>query len=157
VAPGQLGARVKGSGYEGGINVPLIVAGPGVARGRRCAALVSLTDLYATVLELLHAPVPAGAAVDSVSFVPQLTLPDLPGRKWIWSQWFRPNGPAAKTAGQRAVVSRRFKLLTDGASELVFDLENDPDERHPLSLPDHPRIAAGLRLRHQSMLAQGAP
>ena len=56
--------RAKGTPYEGGVNVPLIVAGAGVERskngkGRESRVLVNTTDLFATVLEL------AGIDVDA--------------------------------------------------------------------------------------------
>ena len=58
VAPDSAKAfRQKGSTYEGGINVPLVIAGAGVeASGsqmpRERSALVNTTDLFSTVLEL---------------------------------------------------------------------------------------------------------
>ena len=44
--------RAKGTIYEGGVNVPLIVSGPGVPRGSVSEALVNSTDLFATILEM---------------------------------------------------------------------------------------------------------
>ena len=60
--------HAKGTLYEGGINVPLIVFGPGVERGE-CSALVSSTDLFATLAELAGV---VSTAEDSVSLVPYL-------------------------------------------------------------------------------------
>ncbi|MBI4871492.1 MAG: sulfatase [Candidatus Riflebacteria bacterium] len=42
--------------YEPTIHVPLVVAGPGVAQGRRVTDVVSLVDLAPTVLELCKVP-----------------------------------------------------------------------------------------------------
>jgi arylsulfatase A-like enzyme len=42
----------KGSVYEGGVRVPLIVAGAGVTRRGREDELFVTTDLYATILNL---------------------------------------------------------------------------------------------------------
>jgi len=45
--------RAKGTLYEGGINVPLIIAGDGVSTPNRVSdALANTTDLFTTVLEL---------------------------------------------------------------------------------------------------------
>ena len=52
----------KGTLYEGGVNVPFIVQGPGVQAGES-QALVSSTDIFATVAELVGVP---SAAEDSV-------------------------------------------------------------------------------------------
>lgn len=51
----------KGSLYQGGIRVPLIIAGKGVTRpGAREMALVHVTDLHATILEAAGAELPGG-------------------------------------------------------------------------------------------------
>lgn len=53
--------RGKGTLYQGGVRVPLIVAGAGVARrGEREAALVHLTDIFATLLDAAGADLPGG-------------------------------------------------------------------------------------------------
>ncbi|MEE8467565.1 MAG: sulfatase-like hydrolase/transferase, partial [Planctomycetota bacterium] len=69
--------RGKGTLFEGGIHVPLIVSGAGVgerARGSVCDAPVNTTDLWATTLELcgvdVEATLPAGWVHDSVSILP---------------------------------------------------------------------------------------
>jgi arylsulfatase A-like enzyme len=86
-------ARSKATVYQGGVNVPLLVAGAGVAaeaRGRECAALVDLTDLLPTVAELLGVEAPDG--LDGTSFAPYLAAPDAPSRRdWIYAERFRPN------------------------------------------------------------------
>jgi len=49
---GDHGVYLKGPHfYEAAIHVPLIVAGPGIARGRESAALVELTDLAPALLD----------------------------------------------------------------------------------------------------------
>lgn len=56
----------KGSSYEGGTRVPLVVAGPGVKNGATLAATwLNSADLFANVTELAGVPM---AAPDSVSF-----------------------------------------------------------------------------------------
>ena len=58
----------KGSVYEGGVRVPLIVAGAGVTRRGREDNLFVTTDIYATVLDL--AGVPVSHVNDSYSLKP---------------------------------------------------------------------------------------
>lgn len=55
--------------WEGGHRVPLIASCPGVVpAGKVSDALVSSTDLFATLAEMLGVPVPKGAAGDSFSY-----------------------------------------------------------------------------------------
>jgi len=89
--------RAKGSLYEGGVRVPLLVAGARVLRTGDCRALVQATDVFATVAELagvdLAATLP-DVPIDSVSLVPYLTSPRRPSlRRWLYSEVFTPNGP----------------------------------------------------------------
>lgn len=156
-APGQDPARVKGSVYEGGINVPLIVTGPGITPGTESQALVSLTDLFATVLELAHLPVPAGHAIDSVSFAQQLFDPTLPARQWVYSQEFMPNGNGAKTSNQRAIITDRLKWIQDGNQEFLYNLANDPGERAPLAPGRRQHMVTLFRQGIAQMRAEGAP
>ena len=59
--------HAKGSVYDGGINVPLIISGPKVVDGgRRSEALVNSVDVYATILELME--------IDISETVPDLSL-----------------------------------------------------------------------------------
>jgi arylsulfatase A-like enzyme len=157
-ARGQDTGKAKGSVFEGGIHVPLIVAGWGAARGRTTEALVSVTDLFATILELTQIPRPVGHAIDSVSFARQLYVPELRGRDWVYSQTFAPNGFGPKDHNARAVVTKRYKLMADERGERLFDLEHDPDETHPLPLRGgNAWIRDRLRGFMSSMASQGAP
>jgi len=86
--------HAKGTLYEGGLKVPLIVHGPRVVEpGRQSLALVNTTDLFATVLELLGvdpaAQLPVGLTLDSRSLMPYVLDPrqeDL--RKFAFAEHF---------------------------------------------------------------------
>ena len=59
--------------FEGGHRVPFIVRWPGkVMAGTSSAQTVCLTDFMATAAEIVGVKIPAGAAEDSVSFLPVL-------------------------------------------------------------------------------------
>jgi arylsulfatase A len=59
--------------FEGGHRVPFVVRWPGtVAAGQETCQLVCLTDILATLAEILELPLPATAAEDSISFLPVL-------------------------------------------------------------------------------------
>jgi arylsulfatase B len=84
--PGQVvqapysSTKAKDSLYQGGINVPLVVAGAGVTRtGQREQALVNGTDLFATFSALTQRT--QTVTPDSVSFALALTSASFTGRK----------------------------------------------------------------------------
>lgn len=132
--------RAKASLYEGGVHVPLIVAGHGVARhGQREEALVNSTDLFATIAELADIPgdTVADWPQDSLSFARLLTTGDAPQRQYAYSELFGgPGGGAGNRAKQSegfAMRDDRWKYLdTTGNGEQLFDLASDPYERNDL-------------------------
>ena len=60
----------KGTPYEGGLRVPLLVSWPegGVLQGARRSQLVSQVDLVRTLVTLAGGSVPEGQAMDSLDF-----------------------------------------------------------------------------------------
>jgi len=145
IAAGELGGcfdpqRSKGTLYEGGVNVPLIVWGDGVVPGE-VGGLVCATDLFATVAELGGSP---ARAEDSVSLVRYFDGRRGAVRSTVYAERFTPNGlPFAPTSHQRAIRNRRFKLIrATGASDELYDLVNDPCETQNL-FPSEPGSAAG--------------
>ncbi|MEM7396066.1 MAG: tRNA lysidine(34) synthetase TilS, partial [Verrucomicrobiota bacterium] len=63
----------KGSFWEGGIRVPLIVSWPGVtAAGTRSDTYVHAVDFYPTFVELAQTNLPAGLTFDGTSFAAHL-------------------------------------------------------------------------------------
>jgi arylsulfatase A-like enzyme len=142
----------KGTLYQGGIRVPLIVSGPGVAEpGRSETALVNTTDLFATVLELCGADpaaLPGGAPPDSISLLPYLADPLQPDlRTQAFAEAFQGGGlgppttpptgacvPVAElTALGKTLCNDAFKLIRfeDGREEL-YHLAVDPNETSDL-------------------------
>lgn len=135
----------KGTLFEGGVRVPLIVWGAGVGRPGVCDALVNATDLYATVLDLLGvdpvAAVPRDVVLDSTSLAPYLADPALPSlREHVYTEAFKPNhaAPGQHTKLRRALRGDRYKLVRDELSgvDRLYDLWLDPgEERDLLELP----------------------
>ena len=129
--------KAKGTVYEGGINVPLIVRGPGVAAGES-AGLVGITDLFATIMELTGS---RATADDSVSLVPYFAQPTLPSlRATVYSEFFKPNGEGAYSMRLRALCGPRYKLMYSytlsnlPTTKGFFDLQADPFETQNLLL-----------------------
>jgi arylsulfatase A-like enzyme len=126
--------HAKNTVYEGGINVPLIIAGPGVKRGES-KALVATMDIFATVIELAGMSAPPS---DSVSMVPYLKGQTASKRKTIYSEIFWPNGSKfPHTNHQRAIRNERYKLITKrkknkNRGDEFYDLQMDPFETNNL-------------------------
>jgi arylsulfatase A-like enzyme len=141
--------RAKGTLYEGGVNVPLIVRGPGVAVGE-CSALVAAVDLFATFAELAGQ---ASPAEDSVSLVPYLADPDLSSlRTTVYAEAFEPNGPGPWTTHVRAVRDARYKLIRDAAApDELYDLALDPFETADLV----PTLVPGTRAQDAYLALAG--
>lgn len=135
----------KGYLYEGGLRVPLIVDGPGLAKKRVVDAPFINTDWPPTLLEL--AGVRATGEFDGLSQTKLLTSgrPSSGTRPFFWhiphytNQGSRPSG--AMREGQWKLVER----YDDGKVEL-FDLSADVAEARDLAAAD-PGRAASMRAR----------
>jgi arylsulfatase A-like enzyme len=129
VVQGYRDARGKGSVYEGGLGVPLIVSGGGLARrGDRESALVASVDLYATIAEL------AGAGTrevnDSKSFAQLLVQPGTGLREFTYAEF------SDAKRDDWAIRNNRFKLVSrSNAGTELYDLKNDPLEENNLIRP----------------------
>lgn len=86
VAQNPYGRRTaKGSLYQGGINVPLVVSGLGVNRmGEREAALINVTDLYTSIANM--AGVSGTSIHNSQSFYNLLTDENAAKRDYVYSE-----------------------------------------------------------------------
>jgi arylsulfatase A-like enzyme len=104
--------RGKGTLFEGGIRVPLIVVSPLVAEpGRTSDALVHVVDVLPTAAELAAVDLDDGVRRDGRSWMPLLTDPDAPwDREFLVSQHFAPNGFDPTTRGY-AVRDDRYNLI----------------------------------------------
>lgn len=165
---------VKRDNWEGGHRVPFIVRWPGrIQEGSSTDEITSLTDVYATVADIVKRPLPATAAEDSFSMLPVLLGESAsdPIRPYILQQGF---------GGQRYLAIRRGKwkyLAHQGsggnnyekhpmlkeyyipntapdAPGQLFDLESDPGEKVNLALAQ-PEIAAQLQALLDASIASG--
>ncbi|MFK7801301.1 MAG: sulfatase-like hydrolase/transferase [Anaerolineae bacterium] len=133
----------KGSLYDGGVHVPLIISGPKVASpGRTLEALVNSVDMFATVLELMGIDVaetvPMAESLDSVSMVPYMSnTTHTEAREWVFAERFGSNERADYA---KAIRDEQYKLIVfeDGDVEL-YDLQSDQFEANNL-------LAAGASL-----------
>jgi arylsulfatase A-like enzyme len=130
--------RSKGTIYQNGVNVPLMVAGAGVSSpGRLIKAIVNTVDLFPTILELagidMASTLPPNLKTDGVSLLPYIRNYAHPKpRKWGYSEVFMMNYD-----GDYARIMRNFdfKLIKkfDGSREF-YNVTVDPLELNNLLL-----------------------
>lgn len=126
----------KGTLWEGGIRVPLILRWPGaLPRGRVSQQLAITMDLSASILAAAGIRPPSNYRPDGIDLLPILrgTEP-IRDRRLFW-RWDRPNRQ------QRAVRAGRWKLVDDAGLLLLFDLGLDPGERIDLAARYPDRVA----------------
>ncbi len=120
----------KGSLYQGGLHVPMVIAGKGVTRtNQRDPSLISSTDLYATILEMAGVDQPA--VEDSYSFHPLLSQTSTGSRSFLYAEILN-NTPNKSGYTLR---DQTFKWIRfDNGQEEFYDLINDPYEQNDLLL-----------------------
>lgn len=135
LAVGQHGLIGKQSMYDHSVRVPMLWAGPGVPRGKRCDELVYLHQLYATTCDLAGVAPPGG--LDVPSLVPVMRG-DAAGYPSIF---------AGYRDRQRMVRTKRHKLIRyphNGEVQL-FDMRADPWEMNDLAeVPDRHQLVLEL-------------
>lgn len=134
----------KGQLYEGGVRVPLAIAGPNLAKpGTTCDPPVSSVDLYPTLLELAQLPTPADTRLDGVSLAPLLRGASTLTRTRLF--WHFPCY-VGKGTPSSAVRDGDFKLIEffeDGGRRELYNLRTDPGEERNLAAT-MPEQAAAL-------------
>lgn len=154
--------------YTQVLRVPLLVAGPGVARGTRVETAVSLTDVAATLLGLVD----EGRGTEprtAEAFDPRgrslaglwRSDPDAT-RSVVFSEVEparnQPPGLPSEAGPMKSVVRFPWHYIVDGAGrEELYDLSVDPEEFDDLS--DDPAVAdvlQGLRETTSQLASGGA-
>lgn len=138
--PGHSGSKLKGTTFEGGVNVPFVVAGPGIPAGVETDALVHAVDLMATIGDYLDLR-PPGSRLDSVSQLPVLLGRAETMRDYVYCDVGAPGSPGR----DQAIVTHRWKLRRAGGVEALYDLLHDPGEETPIDPDERPELAAALR------------
>jgi arylsulfatase A len=132
----------KGSCYEGGTRVPLIIDWPGVTKpGSVCDTPVISMDLFPTFTEIAGLPDGAKTALDGVSLVPILQQSgDLKRDELFWHYPHYQHYQKGGTTPYSAIHKGNYKLiefLADMRVEL-YNMRDDIGEQHNLDdkLPD---------------------
>ena len=124
LAIGSHGLFGKQNLYDHSMRSPLVIAGPGIPKGRRSDAMCYLLDVFPTLGELTGVKAPEGN--EGRSLVPSLAEPPRAGRESIFT---------AYADVQRAVRDDRWKLIVYPKVNKIqlFDLQSDPIEMHDLA------------------------
>ncbi len=133
---GERGLWGKSTLYEESTSVPLIMAGPGVARGT-CATPVSLLDVAASI------PAHFGQRFDSDGTpLPQIAAAPPDPERPILSQYHA----VGAVSGAYMLRKGRYKLhYYVGFAPELFDLQEDPEELRDLAQdPEWAGVLAGM-------------
>ncbi len=118
------------SGYEEVYNIPLIVSGPGIARGEVSTARVGLHDLAPTLLELVNAP--TISVPDSRSFAPALRDPA--GESDTYRIGYAEYFGTRYRLTQRVLWDGSWKYCLNGFDfDEMYNLDEDPHEMNNLA------------------------
>jgi len=133
---------LKGSVYEGGIRVPLIVRWPGnIQEGISTDHISAFQDIMPTLADISGAPLPEH--LDGISFAPLLFSQDQPQHNYLYWEFPAYGGQQALRYGKWKVVRQRLKKVPGAAIEL-YNLEIDIGETTDISV-QHPEIVDELR------------
>ena len=135
----------KGWNYEGGIRVPLIVHWPGKVRANsKSHAIVTGTDYYPTLLEMLGLPALPDQHVDGRSFVPALKEQQYDRGPIYWHFPHYSNHGYQSPNG--AIRFGQYKLIEyyENGTVQLFDLANDIGEQTDLAA-SQPRVTEKLK------------
>jgi len=126
--PGQVAqfpysrTRAKGSLYQGGVNVPMFISGPGITRiNEREAALINTTDLFSTIAAL------AGVNVDTIH--DSISFENLHSNEDEHERFFQYSEKSTDTGEVWTVSDGMYKLIESSTGEQEFyQLTVDPYE-----------------------------
>jgi FtsP/CotA-like multicopper oxidase with cupredoxin domain/arylsulfatase A-like enzyme len=129
-------SRAKGTLYEYGIHVPMIISGPSVVNpGRVSDALVNAADIFATVLELYgfgnwQSQIPNNKPVDSKSLLPIIKNQSTTIRPWAFAEIFK---TTTDSSDGKTMKNANYKLIRfDDGRERFYNLTIDPSELNNL-------------------------
>ena len=156
--------------WEGGHRVPMLAAWPGVIpAASQCDQTVCLGDLFATCADIVGAPVPAGAAEDSVSMLPLLRgRVGQPIRDHVVhhsssgkfairnGRWIFIDAPSGGDNAEPDWFKQMRGYMAHDCPGELFDLTEDPAERRN-RYREHPELVAAMSAQLARIKAGGHP
>ena len=147
---------LKGSLYEGGIRVPLIVKWPGkVKAGSTSDYRTGLEDWMPTLLDLIDAKPQAPKNIDGISIAPEILGKTQPDRKFLYREFTGYGGQQAVWMGDWKGI-RQNMLRKNNKTPLkveIYNLKKDISESTDVAA-ENPEIVAKVR---QLMKEQHTP
>ena len=144
---GEALLRGKGTLFDRGTHVPLLVRWPGVVeRGSQSDALVSGEDLGPTILEAAGLDSPAG--MTGLSFLSELRGQAFSGRKYVFAERGWHAGPITRTDGldlSRSITSKRYRYIYNALPSRTYT---------PVDMPDREAWLAVQSARRDGKLSQ---
>lgn len=146
----------KGSVYEGGLRVPLLVRWPaGIRPGRVCDRVTGFEDWFPTLLELAGGVAVGPRDIDGVSFASTLRGRRQKARLFLYREYPGGGGQQCVLMGDwkavRTELDPRFGAPGTERPIELYNLRRDPAESRNVA-EDQPRVAARLdrmlRLQH---------
>lgn len=124
--------KAKGTIYQYGVHVPMLIAGPSVINpGRVSDALINTADIFSTVLELMgdstwQSSISANRPVDSKSILPILKNQLNTIRPWSFCELFK---LTPDSADGKAIRNTDYKLIRfDYGQQAFYNLAVDSNE-----------------------------
>lgn len=122
--------RAKGSLFEGGVRVPMIIMGKGVSRKGIDPSLINTTDLFATIADL--AGTNTTTYQDSKSFKTLFTEANSFNRDFAYEEIDHAMSPDTKNGS--TIRDKQYKYIkTKSGVDYLFDLTSDESEQKNLS------------------------
>ena len=145
----------KGWCYEGGIRVPLIIAGPGISHNKSDVPVIS-TDFFPTLLDIAGIPLMPDKHIDGINLLPLITENKAPSREAVF--WHFPHYHGSQWTPGAAIRKGNWKLIEFYHYEKteLYNLADDIGETTDLS-EIYPEKTAELKdLLRQMQEATGA-
>lgn len=109
--------------YESSARVPLVIAGPGVRKGAVIDSIVSLIDIFPTLMDMGGVPHPAN--LDGESLMPLLTGDKARSRNWAHAMY---TGFSCNTTMYMLRKGDWKYIAYPGYGPQLFNVGDDPDE-----------------------------
>ncbi|WP_145419373.1 sulfatase-like hydrolase/transferase [Planctomycetes bacterium K23_9] len=156
--------RGKISAKEGGTRVPLIIAGPGIAKGQQTDVMANGLDFYPTILSLTGSATPRDKHLDGCDLAPLLLgdptdptlVKDPGGAVRDTMTWHFPHGVALESTirkGDYKLIRNYDHVANAGTPELeLFQLyETKGDQQSRVDIEEAKNLASKMPERTESM------
>ena len=134
------------------LHIPLIIDAPGTPPANAPNALVSLVDLFPTLLDLakLEGDEKLRSQIVGKSLAPILTAPNSNHKDYIYSRFKQ-----ADTIISQDMIYTQYEAVTGTREAMLYDLRNDPNETmNIVTDPDYQDDVAILSNRLRAFIAQ---